>query len=64
MSLLTQQQIGEFSRDGVLVLRGVFNDWIELLRTGVETNMREPGPFGREYLDEGQAGQLRRSRTW
>jgi len=58
MSLLTQQQIDEFSRNGVLVLRGVFNDWIELLRTGVETNMREPGLFGREYLDQGQAGRF------
>jgi hypothetical protein len=43
MSLLTKEQIDEFKRDGVLVLRGVFNDWIELLRNGVETNMREPG---------------------
>ncbi|MCP4302781.1 MAG: phytanoyl-CoA dioxygenase, partial [Gammaproteobacteria bacterium] len=58
MSLLTQQQIDEFKRDGVLVLRGVFNDWIELLRTGVDTNMHEPGPFGREYLDDGQAGRF------
>ncbi len=58
MSLLTKVQIGEFSRDGVLVLRGVFNDWIELLRTGVETNMREPGPFGREYLDQDQSGRF------
>jgi len=26
MSLLAQQQIDEFRRDGVLVLRGVFNN--------------------------------------
>lgn len=58
MSLLTQQQIEEFSRDGVLVLRGVFKDSIELLRSGVETNMREPGPFGREYLDQDQSGRF------
>ena len=72
MSLLTKQQIDEFSRDGVLVLRGVFKDWIDTLRAGVETNMCEPGPFGREYLDQDQAGrffilqagQLRRSRSW
>jgi ectoine hydroxylase-related dioxygenase (phytanoyl-CoA dioxygenase family) len=58
MSLLAQQQIDEFRSDGVLVLRGVFNDWIEPLRAGVETNMREPGPYGREYLDQGQAGRF------
>jgi ectoine hydroxylase-related dioxygenase (phytanoyl-CoA dioxygenase family) len=58
MSLLTKEQINEFSLDGVLVLRGVFNDWIDSLRAGVETNMREPGPFGREYLDEGQVGRF------
>ncbi|MDH3636291.1 MAG: phytanoyl-CoA dioxygenase family protein [Gammaproteobacteria bacterium] len=58
MSQLTQGQVDAFKRDGVLLLRGVFSDWIETLRAGVEANMRDPGPFGREYLEPGQAGRF------
>ncbi len=39
MTLLSAQQIEEFRRDGVVLLRGVFGDWIERLRQGVDTNM-------------------------
>jgi ectoine hydroxylase-related dioxygenase (phytanoyl-CoA dioxygenase family) len=58
VAILSEHQVSEFQRDGVLVLRGVFNDWIDSLRDGVETNMREPGPWGREYLDENQSGRF------
>jgi ectoine hydroxylase-related dioxygenase (phytanoyl-CoA dioxygenase family) len=36
----------------------VFDDWIDTLRAGVDSNMRDPGPFGRDYLDDGQAGRF------
>jgi ectoine hydroxylase-related dioxygenase (phytanoyl-CoA dioxygenase family) len=58
VSAISAQQIEEFSRHGVVVLRGVFDDWIESLRRGVETNMRNPGPWGRDYLDENQRGRF------
>jgi ectoine hydroxylase-related dioxygenase (phytanoyl-CoA dioxygenase family) len=55
---LNSEQINTFQNDGVVVLRGIFNDSIEALRTGVDTNMRDPGPFGREYMTEGEAGRF------
>lgn len=55
---LAAQQLADYRRDGVILLRGVFTDWIELLRRGVERNMEKPGPFGREYLQDGQAGRF------
>jgi ectoine hydroxylase-related dioxygenase (phytanoyl-CoA dioxygenase family) len=58
VSAISAQQIEDFSRHGVVVLRGVFDDWIESLRRGVETNMRNPGPWGRDYLDENQRGRF------
>ena len=47
-----------FRRDGVVLLQGVFTDWIDRLREGVDRNMRNPGPFGRDYLEEGRAGRF------
>ena len=58
MSTLSQEQIETFQRDGVVLLEGVFNDWIDTLRAGVDTNMRNPGPFGRDYLDDAEGGRF------
>jgi len=51
-------QVEDFCRDGVVLLRGVFGDWIEPLRRGVDVNMQNPGPWGREYLDQRQSGRF------
>ncbi len=56
--MLDARTIDEFAADGVVVLRGVFTDWIETLRAGVDANMRDPGPYGRDYLDGEQAGRF------
>ena len=46
---IRDEQVQAFQADGVIVLRGVFRDWIELLRDGVKRNVAEPGPFERTY---------------
>ena len=33
---ITKTDIKNFNNDGVVVLRGVFKDWIEVLRKGVQ----------------------------
>ena len=58
MRALTDRQVEAFQRDGVLLLEGVFGDWIETLRRGVDYNMANPGPWGRAYLDDGQSGRF------
>ena len=52
MSVLSREKIETFKRDGVVLLEGVFDDWIETLRAGVDTNMADHGPFGRDYLGD------------
>ncbi|HVW68030.1 MAG TPA: phytanoyl-CoA dioxygenase family protein [Steroidobacteraceae bacterium] len=49
---LTPDTIAEFDRDGVVVLRGVFVDWVERLAEGVAQVMRDPSPLERTYLPE------------
>jgi len=48
----------EFRERGVVCLRGVFADWVETLREGVERNLREPGPYFRRYTPDGGAGRF------
>lgn len=47
LSSVTDTDVDTFTADGVLVLRQVFNDWIEPLRTGVQSLMADPSPLER-----------------
>ncbi len=53
---IDQQTVEQFQTDGVTVLRGLFSDWVEVLREGVATNMAEPNPNARFYKDEDGGG--------
>jgi hypothetical protein len=48
MAVLQDSKVDEFQHDGVVLLKGVFDGWIDLLREGVEVNMNAPGPWGCE----------------
>jgi len=55
--LITQTDIETFQRDGVLLIKGLFADYIEPLRAGIEANMAAPSPFGQQpNLAAGAAG--------
>ena len=47
--LLDADQIAAYRRDGVIVLRGIFRDWVEPLGAGVARNMAEPSAGVRIY---------------
>ena len=53
---ISADNIATFARDGAIVLRGAFADWVEPLRAGVERNMAEPGPYGAENVRAGDGG--------
>jgi ectoine hydroxylase-related dioxygenase (phytanoyl-CoA dioxygenase family) len=55
---INDADIGEFEKNGVLLLRGVFNNWVDTLRAGVESNMQTPGPWSREYIQPGEPGRF------
>lgn len=53
-ALVTAAVVDEYSRDGVVCLRGAISaEWIELLRTGVDRNLAAPGDRGRVWQDDG-----------
>ena len=41
-TLLTQSEIQDFKDDGVVVLRGVFNEWIDTLSKGADFHIKNP----------------------
>ena len=50
MSLLNREAIETYRDDGVVCLRGLFDEsWLALLKTGVEKNLEDPGPNARHY---------------
>lgn len=55
---LDEQTIDAFSENGATVLRGVFSDWVETLRAGVDANMKDPDPTARIYTDEKTGGRF------
>ncbi len=56
MQAITQEHVDEYQADGVVVLRGLFTDWIEPLKRGIDANMAEPSWRERTYRpDDGSA---------
>ncbi|PCJ06274.1 MAG: phytanoyl-CoA dioxygenase [Rhodobacteraceae bacterium] len=56
--LITQDHIDQYQRDGVVLIRGLFADQVELLRAGVAKNMADPGPYASNNDKEGESGRF------
>lgn len=50
--------IDTYQRDGVVCLKGAFEDWVDRLRQGFERNLAKPGPYVCESTEEGEAGRF------
>jgi ectoine hydroxylase-related dioxygenase (phytanoyl-CoA dioxygenase family) len=55
---IAPETIDAFQRDGAVLLKGVFGDWVETLRQGIEQNLAEPGPYQRLYTPAGGSGRF------
>lgn len=51
-------QIATFQEDGVVLVRGLFAEWVDTIRAGIARNMVEPGPYASENLNEGESGRF------
>lgn len=58
MVVVTDEMIAAYQRDGVVLVKGLWADWVEELRAGVERNMADPGPYAAENLKPGDAGRF------
>jgi len=56
--LVTDDMIAAYLRDGAVLVRGLWADWVDVLRDGVARNMAEPSEYGAENLKPGEAGRF------
>ena len=57
-TIVTDQMVEDFQRDGAVLVKGLWKDWVEPLRAGIERNMTEPSPYGAENLKPGEGGRF------
>ena len=55
---LSESQIEDYERDGAIVIKGVFKDWIDCLRAGFDAVLAEPSEHGRENVATGDTGRF------
>ena len=55
---INDDRLRVIQRDGVIVLRGVFRDWIAPLRDGFEQVLAAPGPFAIENVGNNERGRF------
>jgi ectoine hydroxylase-related dioxygenase (phytanoyl-CoA dioxygenase family) len=56
--LITQDHVDAYARDGAVLVKGLFADWVDELRDGIAVNMAEPGPYAAENLHDGERGRF------
>jgi ectoine hydroxylase-related dioxygenase (phytanoyl-CoA dioxygenase family) len=55
---IDRSKIEAYKADGVVLIKGLFRDWVDTICDGIERNMSEPGPYAAENLKSGEAGRF------
>ena len=55
---VTDAMVADYQRDGVVLVKGLFADWVDVLRAGVEENMASPSPQVMATLKPGEKGRF------
>jgi len=55
---IDKSHIEVFETDGAVLIKGLFRDWVDTIRDGIERNMAEPGPYAAENLKSGEPGRF------
>ncbi len=56
--MISSAERAAFLSDGVVVLRGPFRNWVDLLRAGVDRNLHSPGPYFADNVARPGAGRF------
>ena len=56
--VITADMIDTYQREGVVLIKGLWADRVEDLRSGIARNMADPGPYAAENLKPGEGGRF------
>lgn len=57
-SLISQEHVDTFQNDGVVLIKGLFDGYVEMIRNGIEENLASPGKHAAENLVKGEQGRF------
>ena len=57
-AFVDNEMIDAYRTDGAVLIKGLFSDWVDTIKAGIEKNMANPGPFASENLKAGEAGRF------
>lgn len=58
MIQVKQSDVDAYQSNGVVLIKGLFKDWVDVIKAGIGRNMAEPGPYASENLKEGDSGRF------
>lgn len=56
--LVTLKHVEDFQRDGAVLIKGLFRQYVDIICKGIEKNMNDPGPYGAENLKDDESGRF------
>ena len=57
-SFLSEEHIKSFQDDGVVLIKGLFADYVELIKMGIDYNIQNPGRYAAENIKDGEGGRF------
>ena len=55
---ISEDMIAAYQRDGAVLIKGLWADWVDTLRAGIELNMANPSEYAAENLKPGEGGRF------
>lgn len=56
--VVNDEMITAYQRDGAVLVKGLWADWVDILAAGIERNMAKPGEYAAENLKPGEGGRF------
>ena len=56
--ILSTEEVEKFEKEGVLLIKGLFQHYVDIIQKGIEKNLLNPGPYAAENLKDGEKGRF------
>jgi ectoine hydroxylase-related dioxygenase (phytanoyl-CoA dioxygenase family) len=56
--MISADVVAAYQRDGAVLIKGLWADWVDVIRAGIARNIAEPGPYAAENTRPGDSGRF------